>query len=107
MFASTVVGPRRWYFDLSGRDRDYRLFLIPTPIVEQCGVARNGKRDLQIVLSGGRRLRGFCTITSGTELSIPTRLQNAFRQAEWFVAEIIGQATGNEATLDWVPPATQ
>jgi len=86
-----------------GRDRDFRLFLIPTGIVEQCGVAWNSKRDLRIVLSTGRLLRGFCTITSGTEMSIPTHLQDEFRQAEWFVSEVIGDETADQATLDRVP----
>jgi hypothetical protein len=87
MAFSTIVSPRRWYFDLSGRDRDFRLFQIPSGVVDTCGVTWNTRRDLRVVLSTGRRMSGFCTITSGTELSIPTHLQDDFRQADWFVAE--------------------
>jgi hypothetical protein len=102
MAASVVLGPRRWYFDLSGRDRDYRLFLIPREIVDACGVTWNSKRRINIVLNTGQRLEGFCTITSGTELSIPTHLQGEFRQANWFVCEIVGDETADAVTLDRV-----
>ena len=100
MAASVVLGSRRWYFDLSGRDRDYRLFLIPREVVDACGVAWNTKRRLIVVLSTGQRLEGFCTITSGTELSIPTDLQRDFRQASWFVCEIVGEETADAVTLE-------
>ena len=104
MAATTPLGPRRWYHDLSGRDRDYRLFLIPDPVVDASGVIANTKRRVRIVLSTGRVAQGFCTITSGTELSVPSALQEGFRAAAWFVCEIIGDEVGEQATLDWSPP---
>jgi hypothetical protein len=104
MAASTVLGPRRWYFDLSGRDRDFRLFLIPSSVVEQSSITWNCKRHVRVLLSTGQLLQGFCTITSGTELSIPTHLQEDFRHAEWFVCEVIGEETAEQVTLDRVHP---
>jgi hypothetical protein len=104
MSATTILGARRWRHDLAGRDRDFRLFRIPESIVEDCDVTWNTKRAVDITLSTGRRMRGFCTITSGTELSIPTHLQNGLREAEWFECEILGDETSDRATLDWAVP---
>jgi hypothetical protein len=99
MADSTLLGPHRWYFDLSGRDKDYRFFSIPDSVVEQCGITLNSNRDLRIILSTGQVLRGFCSITGDCELSIPTHLQDDFSQAEWFVCEIIGNKTADQPNL--------
>src|ERR1700730_15137756 len=100
MASSTVVAARRWYFDLANRERDHRLFLIPRTVVEAAGISWNSKRRVSVVLSTGRRLGGFCTITSGTELSIPAHLKQDVREAGWFGCEIVGDETAEIAPLD-------
>ncbi|HEV3439463.1 MAG TPA: hypothetical protein VG122_19015 [Gemmata sp.] len=101
MAATRVIDDRSWRHSLVGRDRDFRLFNIPAQVVATCGVAANTKRQVIIRLSTGRTLRGFCTITSGTELSIPTEFREEFRNAEWFDCEVVGNQLGDVADLHW------
>jgi hypothetical protein len=104
MAATTVTGQRSWRYDLAGRDRDFTLFPIPTKVVKDCGVKANTKRLVKIRLSTGRQIRGFCTITSGTETYIPTEFRDELRRAAWFDCEIIGNETAESPSLRWVPP---
>jgi hypothetical protein len=102
MAATTVTGTRSWRQPLADRARDFRLFNIPAAVVEACGVDANTKRRVTIRLTTGRTLRGFCTVTSGTELSIPTEFREELRGAEWFECDVIGEEVGEAADLRWV-----
>lgn len=101
MAATIVTGNRSWRQSLADRNRDFRLFNIPASVVATCDVEANTKRRVVIRLSTGRTVSGFCTITSGTELSIPTEFREEFRNAEWFDCELVGNQLGDTADLHW------
>jgi hypothetical protein len=73
-------------------------------VLQECGIEANTKRDVIIRLSSGRTLLGFCSITSGTELSIPTEFQEELRGEEWFECEVVGNEVGDAANLRWAAP---
>lgn len=99
MRAAHLLGSARWRQDLRGRSRDFCYFYIPGANVEASSVARRTESMLDIILSFGVRLRGYYTISSGTELLIPEALRSLLEQAQGFEAEIIGRETGEKVTL--------
>jgi hypothetical protein len=97
--ATQVLGDRDWRHSLANRERDFTLFQIPKDVRTKCAVEPNTKRFVQIRLSTGARLGGFCTITSGTELRIPAEQQPLFREAAFFECSIVGDERSDEVTL--------
>lgn len=103
--ATEVFGPNHWRQELANRRDDFRNFYIPKVVFDHCGVVWNSKRQVEIQLSTGERFEGFCSITSGPEIYIPTHLRPLVRAAEWFECIIVGDETSDEATLDLMPSA--
>jgi len=101
MRVTTITGARSWRYDLAGRNRDFKLFSIPADCVKACGVQKNTKRLVSIQLSSGRHLKGYCTITSGTETYIPAEFRDEFSKAEWFECEIMGDELAESPSLRW------
>ena len=102
MPATVVTSPRSFRYYLAGRQRNFANFQIRPEVVSGCNIVANTKRRVEIRLSTGRRLGGFCTISSGTELYIPTRFRNSLRNADSFHCEVIGHETSRQPTLAWL-----
>lgn len=96
--ATTVLGSRKWRQNLAKRQY-LASFNIPAAIVLSCKIQPNRKRQVEIAVSTGKRLGGFCTISSGTELLVPTKYQELLRDAEYFECEIVGNETSDTVTL--------
>jgi len=101
MRATRYLKENKWRHNLKGRKRDFRLFSIPKKHVIACDIKTKTKREVIITLSGERKLQGYMTITSGTELSFPAKFKKDMQSADWFECEIIGRKTSDKVTIDW------
>ena len=91
MRVTEYLKKNKWRYHLKGRKRDFRLFFVPSANVKACQVKMNTKRNVRIHLSNGKKLAGFMTITSGTELYFPVKFQKVLRSVDWFECEIVGK----------------
>jgi hypothetical protein len=101
MGATELLNKRRWRHHLANRKINFSLFWIPKAIVDTCDIESKTKRKVRIELSNGKKLRGFMSITSGTELYFPVKIQKHLKSADWFICEIVGNKKSNQATIDW------
>jgi hypothetical protein len=86
--ATRVLAANRWSHDLTGRDRDYKLFKIPEEVVVSCDVSPCTNRSVRIELSTGAILRWSARVTSGTEIYFPTAYRENLRAANSVECEI-------------------
>ena len=103
MGATRVLSGRTWRQDLGHRSY-FAYFQIPLKIVRACRIRINTKRRVEIRLSSGCSAKGVATISSGTELYIPTALRAELEKAKWFECTIVGAAEFAEPDLRWSVP---
>lgn len=101
MKATEMKGKRKWRQSLAKRTY-LSLFRLPFFIVINCKVVSNTKRSVLIDLSDGRKILGLATITSGTEIYIPTRFHKDLQSCEWFECEILDDTLYVESSLKWL-----
>ena len=61
----------------------------------------NTKRLMKIAVSAGQRLGGLYTISSGTELYIPSEFRGELDNAHHSECEIIGKTHRTPSVLSW------
>ena len=103
MGATCVLSGRTWRQNLSRRSY-LAYFQIPSKIVRACRIRMNTKRQVVVRLSTGRSASGVATISSGTEIYIPTALRTALEKAKWFDCTIVGAAEFATSDLRWAVP---
>lgn len=83
-----VLSKRKWRQFLNN-GKYLVMFQLPSEIFRNCNAKNMTKRMVSISLSTGKSMKGAATISSGTELYIPTHLRHYFRDANWFDCEIV------------------
>jgi hypothetical protein len=97
--ATKVLSKRKWRQFLKNR-KYLVMFQLPSEISRNCNAKNMTKRMVSISLSTGSRMKGVATISSGTELYIPTHLRHYFKDANWFDCEIINDTLYEKSTID-------
>jgi hypothetical protein len=76
------------------------MFQLALEISRNCNAINMTKRKVSISLSTGIRMKCTATISSGTELYIPTYLRHYFKNANWFDCEINNDTLYEKSTID-------
>jgi hypothetical protein len=100
MTSVELVGEAIWRYRICDRN-SFKLFMIPSVMVERHAFRDGTKRRFRVYLSDGRNLRGFCTVTSGCEIYMPAWLRPLITSLAWVEFEVIGADKSPKATLDW------
>lgn len=99
MKTTKILSKRKWRRHLKNR-KYMDMFDIPVEIAMNVNARNMTKRLIEIILSTGIKLKGVATVSSGTEIYIPTHLRHYFENAKWFDCEIVNNTLYEKSTLD-------